>query len=81
MALLERRGDESGDDDESDPSDETSAGNYCGPWTASAFGGRPGRGGVILFVNGAPYSEVQSSYGNRDWAAARCQEVLAGLGQ
>ena len=80
---VEPDGDDSPSDDSpvDDAADENSAGNYCGPWTASAFGGRPGRGGVILFVNGAPYSEVQSSYGNREWAIARCQEVLAGLGQ
>ena len=70
--------DEDGTDDE-DAADEDSAGNYCGPWTASAW--RPGRGAVTLFVNGAPYSEVQSSYGNREWAAARCQAVLASLRQ
>ena len=65
--------------DDQDAADEGSAGNYCGPWTASAW--RPDRGAVTLFVNGAPYSEVQSSYGNREWAAARCQAVLASLGQ
>ena len=76
-------GDDAADDDGTgdDAADDNSAGNYCGPWTASAFGGRPGRGGVTLFVNGAAYGEYQSSYGNRDWAIARCQEVLAGLGQ
>ena len=77
-------GDSHADDDPDDSpddnaDDEGSAGNYCGPWTASAW--RPGRGAVTLFVNGAPYSEVQSSYGNREWAAARCQAVLASLGQ
>ena len=70
---------DTGDDDNA--ADENSAGNYCGPWTASAFGGRPGRGGVTLFVNGAAHAEYQSSYGNRDWAIARCQTVLASLGQ
>ena len=68
------------DGDDAD-SDENSAGNYCGPWTASAFGGRPDRGGVTLFVNGAAHTQYQSSYRNRHWAIARCQAVLASLGQ
>ena len=73
--------DDNADDQDADDNadDEGSAGNYCGPWTASAWS--PGRGAVTLFVNGAPYGEYQSSYGNRDWAIARCQAVLAGLGQ
>ncbi|WP_419837966.1 hypothetical protein [Candidatus Poriferisodalis sp.] len=61
--------------------DENSAGNYRGPWTSFAFRGRPERGGVTLFVNGAGYSQYQGSYDNRAWAAEQCQAALAGLGQ
>ena len=75
-------GGEADDDSTADnTADENSAGNYCGPWTAFAYGVRPDRGGVTLFVNGAAYSQVQSSYANREWATARCQAVLASLGQ
>ncbi|WP_419839228.1 hypothetical protein [Candidatus Poriferisodalis sp.] len=74
-------GDENTDGDSpgDDVADENPAGNYCGPWTASAWS--PGRGGVTLFVNGAGYSQYQSSYDNREWAAAQCQAALASLGQ
>ncbi|WP_419838877.1 hypothetical protein [Candidatus Poriferisodalis sp.] len=73
--------DDAADDDaaDDDAADENSAGSYCGPWTAFAW--RPGRGGVTLFVNGAGYSQYQSSYDNRDWAIEQCEAALAGLGQ
>ena len=69
------------DADDQDADDENSTGSYCGPWTSFAFLGRPDRGGVTLFVNGAPYSQYQSSYDNREWAVTQCQAALAGLGQ
>ena len=72
--------DDSGDDSPAD-ADENSARSYCGPWTSFAFRGRPDRGGVTLYVNGAAYSQYQSSYDNRAWAAGQCQAALAGLGQ